>query len=107
MLKDHFDCQNGCQGSVLGGDIPNYVTGSKPDLHLMCLTTESHQPKCNAKHSTTARICPCLGWSQLKFHNYGSDSWNNFLEISTDCCKSELDFLKSKSVYKTLNWGKQ
>ncbi|ETO35625.1 alpha-1,3-mannosylglycoprotein 2-beta-N-acetylglucosaminyltransferase [Reticulomyxa filosa] len=59
VLAQHFGCEKGCQGGVMGHDVPNYVIGNKPEYYQMCLTTED-LTTCNAEHPTTARICPCL-----------------------------------------------
>ena len=58
VLMRHFKC-NKCQGGVIGEDIPNYVSGNKPEFKDYCLTTDIN-PKCNAKHHTSQRLCPCV-----------------------------------------------
>lgn len=60
VLKSMFACENGCAGGVMGPDIPNYVTAaSKPEFFQKCLTTED-QSRCDAKHWTAKRLCPCV-----------------------------------------------
>jgi alpha-1,3-mannosyl-glycoprotein beta-1,2-N-acetylglucosaminyltransferase len=56
-----FPCDAGCQGSVLGEDLPNFVVGEeKPDLARMCLTTEAYPLSCSGRHASTQRLCTCL-----------------------------------------------
>jgi len=60
ILKEHFPCERGCRGGVIGPDVPNYVSSStKPELYQHCLTTD-FESNCHASHPTTRRICPCV-----------------------------------------------
>ena len=58
VLQKYFGC-NECVGSVIGKDLPNFVVNGNEYLKGLCLTTEG-QMKCNGKHKTTKRICPCI-----------------------------------------------
>jgi len=59
-LKEHFPCEDGCQGGVVGPDIPNYQDSRKKlEFYHKCLTTETN-PSCGAKHMSGKRLCPCV-----------------------------------------------
>jgi len=59
-LAAHFPCEEGCQGGVVGPDIPNYQDNkNKMEFYHRCLTTET-TPTCNAEHFSGRRLCPCI-----------------------------------------------
>lgn len=59
-LAAHFPCEEGCQGGVVGPDIPNYQDNkSKMQFYHRCLTTET-TPTCHAQHFSGRRLCPCI-----------------------------------------------
>ncbi|KAK9847547.1 hypothetical protein WJX84_001936 [Apatococcus fuscideae] len=57
-LREHFPCTHGC-ATELGPDLPNYVMGPDLETYQTCLVFQK-QPKCNAAHPSTARLCPCV-----------------------------------------------
>ena len=58
-LRRHFPCEAGCQGGVVGPDVPNYVSSSdKPEMFRSCLVQEE-SPTCAASHWSAQRLCPC------------------------------------------------
>ena len=57
-LAEHFACERGC-ALVLGEDVPNYVVDASLNTYRQCLVNE-RQPKCDAHHPATARLCPCV-----------------------------------------------
>ena len=57
-LTRQFRCERGCAVEA-GRDIPNYVLD--PALHTFqtCLVSQD-QPSCDARHTSTARLCACV-----------------------------------------------
>ncbi len=58
LLQRAFGCERGC-AVELGLDIPNYVMDPSLPGHGTCLVSQQ-QPTCDATHSATARLCPCV-----------------------------------------------
>lgn len=59
-LAAHFPCEEGCNGGVVGPDVPNYQDNTrKMDFYHKCLTTEII-PECGATHFSGRRLCPCV-----------------------------------------------
>lgn len=59
-LQQHFPCERGCLGGVLGEDMPNYVSStSKPEAKGYCQTSTVY-PTCDGSHWSTQRLCPCI-----------------------------------------------
>mmetsp|Transcript_14071 Transcript_14071/g.39861 ORF Transcript_14071/g.39861 Transcript_14071/m.39861 type:complete len:292 (-) Transcript_14071:355-1230(-) len=64
-LRDFFSCEAGCEldtQSNRGPDHPAYViyTSPKETLPTMCLTNDSKNYECGARHAKTRRLCPCV-----------------------------------------------
>ncbi|CAK9001972.1 unnamed protein product [Durusdinium trenchii] len=58
LLRKHFPCEAGCAHQV-GKELPVYVPDEFQPTYRQCLLTFISPMNCEAKHSSTSRLCAC------------------------------------------------
>eukprot|EP00592_Proboscia_alata_P008860 CAMPEP_0194361466 /NCGR_PEP_ID=MMETSP0174-20130528/9051_1 /TAXON_ID=216777 /ORGANISM="Proboscia alata, Strain PI-D3" /LENGTH=1292 /DNA_ID=CAMNT_0039133693 /DNA_START=376 /DNA_END=4254 /DNA_ORIENTATION=- len=105
-MKRNFNCK-GCIGGVKGDEIPAYGTAKeKPQFYEQCIVSSPTASKCNARHWSTQRLCPCI--ESLKIANVttsfsstdASNKTRSDVAVIIIACSEKALMLSLKSLLK-------